>query len=693
MPQDRRLAAIMFTDIVGYTALMGKDEDQAFNVLAINREIHNAILSRHGGTLIKEMGDGILASFTSNSNAVRCALEIQQEAKSENIKLRIGIHEGEMVFAGSDVLGDGVNVASRLEELAEEGTINISGAVYKDIKNKAGIKTKFIGDKRLKNVDDPVKVYEVFWEEEKEESIKGEEVKSKIKPLYYVLAGIVVVLAAIIIWRLLPMNETSPEITEEVEKSIAVLPFRNDSPNQENEYFCNGMMESILTNLQKIGDLRVKSRTDVEQYRNPDKDLKTISRELKVAFILEGSVQKVGDNIRITAQLIEGNTGDHLWAENYDGKYTEEIFKFQSDIANRIASALNAVITTEEKQELSTPSIINITAYDYILRARDEQWKYWFFNDTVALNNAERLYDKALKLDPNYAPGWTAIGTIYYDRHLGSEEYYEENYLDSVLWYCEKASQIDPEYGFGMKGMVYHRSGDIQKAIRNYEKEIEYEENNHYILWSLGTIYIFNKDYQKGISLIWKALQAAKASSREYMPLLNRLAYTYLWMGDYEEAEKYYLQAREMEASLLSSCNLHYYQGDFQTALECSMYCSQTPNQWCLYFLGNTYFQLRDFENAVKYYRQFRELRQAYRVIQWDNLYREGIALIELGMKEEGMKLIEEQLSLLEKRKKLDRPDGYDYHLAAISAYRGDHEKAIQYLLDYDKKVFIVPSG
>jgi TolB-like protein len=533
-------------------------------------------------------------------------------------------------------------------------------------------------------------VYEVFWEEEKEESIKGEEVKSKIKPLYYVLAGIVVVLAAIIIWQLLPTKETSPAITEEVEKSIAVLPFRNDSPNQENEYFCNGMMESILTNLQKIGDLRVKSRTDVEQYRKTDKDLKTISRELKVAFILEGSVQKVGDNIRITAQLIEGNTGDHLWAENYDGKYTEEIFKFQSDIANRIASALNAVITTEEKQELATPSIINITAYDYILRARDEQWKFWFFNDTVALNNAERLYYKALKLDPNYAPGWTARGSIYWDRHGGSEEYYEENYLDSVLWYCEKASQIDPEQGFGMKGMVYHSRGDIQEAIRNYEKEIKNGGDNiHGILLRLGYIYIFNKDYQKGISLIWKALHAAKASPKVYGHVLNRLAYAYLWMGDYKEAENYYLRARDMEASLLASCFLHYYQADFQTALDCSMYCSQTPSGACLYFLGNTYFQLRDFENAVKYYRQFREYRQAYREVQLDNLYREGIALIELGMKEEGMKLIEEQLSLLEKRKKLDRPDGYDYHLAAISAYRGDHEKAIQYLQDYDKKVFI----
>ncbi len=298
MPQDRRLAAIIFTDIVGYTALMGRDEDRAFEILEINREIHKTVLSRYHGTLIKEMGDGILASFSSNSDAVRCAIEIQQEAKSENIKLRIGIHEGEMVFAGADVLGDGVNVASRLEELAEEGCINISGAVYKDIRNKAGITAEFIEEKKLKNVEEPVKIYKVHCGEHarnKEPTKQQESQKARNKLPFYIIAGLAVGIAAILIW-FLPGNDNdskTTEVTDEViDKSIAVLPFRNDSPSQENEYFCNGMVEEILTHLQKIEDLRVKSRTSIEQYRNPDKDLITIAGELEVAFILEGSVRK-----------------------------------------------------------------------------------------------------------------------------------------------------------------------------------------------------------------------------------------------------------------------------------------------------------------------------------------------------------------------------------------------------------------
>ena len=164
MPEDRRHAAIMFTDIVGYTALMGRDEDAAFDMLARNHTLHKTLIEKHNGTLVKEVGDGTLASFPLASNAVRCAIDIQKEAKEQNIPLTIGIHEGEMVFAGADVLGDGVNVASRLQEISKEGCITISGKVYSDIKNKEGINTNLIGDKKLKNVDDPVKVYEVLCE-------------------------------------------------------------------------------------------------------------------------------------------------------------------------------------------------------------------------------------------------------------------------------------------------------------------------------------------------------------------------------------------------------------------------------------------------------------------------------------------------------------------------------------------------
>ena len=206
-------------------------------------------------------------------------------------------------------------------------------------------------------------------------------------------------------------------------------------------------------------------------------------------------------------------------------------------------------------------------------------------------------------------------------------------------------------------------------------------------MWRLGFIYVYKKDFKRGISLIRKAVLAARESPRHYANTLNQLTYAYLWMGDFQQAEDYYRQSKDMCDCMLPY--YFYYRTDFQAALAASKHCnSPAENDQCLYFVGNTYFQLGDFENAVNHYRQFRELREARNRIQWDNLYREGIALIELGMEHEGMDLIEEQLAQLEKRTKLVRPDGYDYHLAAIHAYRGDQDKALEYLREYDNKVF-----
>ena len=264
--QKRRLAAIMFTDIVGYTALMGSDEDRAFEVLRKNREIHSKLIEQFKGTLIKEMGDGMLISFNLASDAVRCAIEIQKACKEQNIPLKIGIHEGEMVFEGNDVLGDGVNIASRLQGETKEGCITISGSVYRDIKNKHGIQAEFIEEKTLKNVDEPIKVYQVFCQEENvPQNRKAIKAKSKLK--YYLLGSLSLVLIAFAIWQTPPRKDVSnlPIIpaSVEVDRSIAVLPFTDMSPNEDQKYFCDGVLEEILMHLYKIGDLRVRHRASV----------------------------------------------------------------------------------------------------------------------------------------------------------------------------------------------------------------------------------------------------------------------------------------------------------------------------------------------------------------------------------------------------------------------------------------------
>lgn len=335
------------------------------------------------------MGDGVLASFPTGSAAVYCAKEIQEAClKEDDLKLRIGIHQGEVVFEDEDVFGDGVNIASRLEPLAPIGGILVSESVNRNLGNKKGIATKFLREENLKNVKEPVRIYEVMVERvyspnthSTTPSNSAKTPKGLLKPLsqkklFLASLGIILILLlAYFTYDFLNKKESliQPTATKIIDKSIAVLPFRDDSQEKDNQYFCDGMMEEILTHLQKIADISVKSRTSVEQYRNTTKTIESIAEELNVHFLLEGSVRKYGGNFRITAQLIEASSGDHLWAETFDGAYTDTIFIVQANIAKRIASSLNVVITPVEAQRIEHRSTSDISAYDYWLKGLEFQ--------------------------------------------------------------------------------------------------------------------------------------------------------------------------------------------------------------------------------------------------------------------------------------------------------------------------------
>jgi adenylate cyclase len=298
MPQSRQLAAIMFTDIVGYTALMGEDEKKAFNILRKNRQLQKPIIEKFNGTWIKEIGDGVLASFYTVTDAVMCALEIQKACEIiDDLKLRIGIHLGEVVFEDNDVFGDGVNIASRLQALAPIGGIWISESVYKNVSNKKEIKTKFIREEILKNVKESVRIYEVITgntEKEQQRSSVIEKGAGKITP----------------------------------EKSVAVLPFVNMSNDPEQEYFSDGMAEEILNSLSHLQDLKVAGRTSSSQFKGKNIDLWEVGEKLRVRTVLEGSVRKQGNRIRVTAQLINVEDGYHLWSEKYD-RNMDDVFAIQ----------------------------------------------------------------------------------------------------------------------------------------------------------------------------------------------------------------------------------------------------------------------------------------------------------------------------------------------------------------------------
>ena len=356
--QQRHLAAILFTDIVGYTAMMQKDEALAVAVIRRYNAVLEKLVSEHHGEVVNNYGDGSLCTFSSTTDAVKCAVWIQEQLlKSDpSVPLRIGLHVGELVFEDGKAFGDGVNIASRIQSLGQANTILFSKEVYDKIRNQPGFKSISLGNFEFKNVDDPVEVFALANEglnipkrENMEGKLKSGLSKSNkgLQRKTVIAASVVLLLiAAFFIYSI--FNKKTGFTGKE--KSIAVFPFTNMSSDKDNEYFSDGMTEEITTQLSKIADLKVIARTSSMLYKDSKKSIREIAEELGVASILEGSVQKIGNDIRITAQLIDANSQQHIWADKYDRDF-KEVFAIQSEVAQEIAQQLNARLTNDEKIE------------------------------------------------------------------------------------------------------------------------------------------------------------------------------------------------------------------------------------------------------------------------------------------------------------------------------------------------------
>lgn len=371
MPQLRQLAAIMFTDIVGYTALMGDDENEAFELLNKNRSLQKPLIEKYGGTWIKELGDGVLATFPTVTDAINCACSIIKGCSSINgLKLRIGIHQSEVIFENNDVFGDGVNIASRLQTIAPVGGIYISETVRNMISNRKEIKTRFIREETLKHVKEPVRIYEV--------DAEGADVK-------HIGTGSV--------------SAVPPKNIEA--KSIAVLPFLNMSNDPDQEYFSDGMAEEILNSLSHLKDLKVAGRTSSFQFKGKNIDLREIGEKLGVSAVLEGSVRKQGNKVRITAQLVNVADGFHLWSEKYD-RHMDDIFAIQDEIALAITENLKIILLEKEKSIITKSHTQNADAYEFYLKGR------FYLNKRFLLQSLEQ-FENAVQIDPSFAKAYAGI--------------------------------------------------------------------------------------------------------------------------------------------------------------------------------------------------------------------------------------------------------------------------------------------
>ena len=379
----RKLSAILSADVAGYSRLMGQDDDATVRTLTGNREMMSTLIKQYQGRVVDSPGDNLLAEFESVLLGVNCAVEIQRESAERNADLpeerrmeyRIGVNLGDVIQEGDRIYGDGVNIAARLEALAEPGGICISGIVYSQVKNRLKLEYEYLGEQTVKNIRDPVPVYRIL-----------STPKAIIRP-----------------------NGKDDQSSPFSDKpSIAVLPFANISGDLEQEYFSDGMTEELISALANLEGLKVISRTSSFYFKGKDVDLRTVGEKLKVDNVIEGSVRKAGNRLRITAQLIQVADDTHLWSETYN-REIEDIFAIQEEISNAIVDKLKVQILGKEKEPIVKTHTTNMDAYESFIKGRHF---YYSFKEG-GMEKAIKYYQQALTFDPHYAPAYSAIAEWY----------------------------------------------------------------------------------------------------------------------------------------------------------------------------------------------------------------------------------------------------------------------------------------
>jgi len=505
----RKLSAILSADVKGYSRLMGEDELATIETLEKYREVLTTLIQQYRGRVVDSPGDNLLAEFASVVDAVECAVKIQDELESRNsglpenrrMEFRIGINLGDVVQEGDRIYGDGVNIAARIEGLAEGGGISISGSAYEQIENKLALGYEYMGKQVVKNITRQVRVYRILKEPEADKEKKAGPRRFWKAAL---AAAAVLILGAMIfaVWRSYMRPSPSLEVAS-MERmavplpdkpSIAVLPFVNMSGDPGQEYIADGISENIITALSYISEMFVIARNSTFTYKGKPVKVQQVSKELGVRYVLEGSVQKADNRVRVTAQLVDATTGHHLWAERYD-RDLKDLFALQDEITLKILTALQVELT-EGEQARTWHTTDNLEAWGYVVKGGD------LFGHFAKEDNAKarKLFERASEIDPGYALAWTMLAWTHF--------------MDAWLGYSES------------------RAGSIKRAIEFAKKSGSIDDTQPEIHSLWNSIYLIQGKYEKAISAGEKAIALGPNSANSHI----LLAYTMLFVGRFEEA-------------------------------------------------------------------------------------------------------------------------------------------------------------
>ena len=533
MTGSRQLAAIMFTDIVGYTALMGRDEQKALAVLDQSRQLHKALIAQHGGRWIKEMGDGVLASFATVSDAVTAAIELQESCRADNaFQLRIGIHLGEVVVEKEDVFGDGVNIASRIQAIARPGRIYISEPVYLNIANKKEFRTEYIGEENLKNVVEPVRIYAVLTGDEQAALPRWPTFIHRHNRLIWF--GSLGLLALVLL-----INFLIPRISDRgglispaygiKGQKIAVLPIANYSGNPENDYVSAGLHNALIDELSRLSGFTVISRTSTMRFRDSELSAQEIARELGVDNLVEASMLCSGDSVCIMVQMIRPFPDESaLWSNSYVQEWGQ-LMSFYRNAARNIASAINLELTPQEKLRLESGRRIHPELYKTYLLGM------FHINKMTAEGMQEGIQKlkEAMEYDPLEPLPYLGLAIAY--SNAGHATGAGEDTRQLSIAYAQRALELDTMLAeaYSILGSHYlYTAWDWEKADYALRRANQINANSAYVHYTYGWHLLLTGRKEEAVEEMKRAIENDPLNPMSP----GYLAWLYVWIGDYTEA-------------------------------------------------------------------------------------------------------------------------------------------------------------
>ena len=591
----------MFTDIVGFTSLAQADEADTLEKLEEHRSLLRSIYPKHGGREVKTIGDAFLLEFPSALDAVVCSIEMQRSMHDRNLGvseerrllMRVGVHVGDVVHSQGDILGDAVNVSSRIEPLAPPGGVCISEQVYDHVRNKVDLPLERLEGKTLKNVKLPIEVYRIV----------------------------------------MPWESETKQEAELDTKRVAVLPLRNMSPDPNDEYFADGMTEELITALSTVTELTVIARTSVMQYKGSPKRISDIGKELNAGTMIEGSVRKASNKVRITVQLIDARNEGHLWAQNYD-KELNDIFAIQSEVAQKVADSLRVELLESNRQRIERGSTRNTEAYTLYLKALF----YMAKRSPQALKTAADLLEQATSLDKNFALGFASLGrtygimaanfvedpVIYYPKSkecalkaLSLDDGLAEAHVELGTfamgheWDLEKAEaefreaiRLDPNYApaHQLNSFILMWEKRYDEAWREINRALELSPLSLIIHSNIADYYYFTKQYEKGIEFAKKALDLDPA----FFYVRDSLVKSYVGMGAFDEAlrasESYY-EATPLVDQKLMRAHVFSAMGRREECLQLigELEANMEKQRVSPFYIANIYFRLGEMEKGFEW--------------------------------------------------------------------------------------------